>query len=78
MTTPELGVALAQVTRTEALARAAWETACRDLTDAERDDAMTVLRQAIALKRVLERWLTARAIRAVTAVIALVDVGVAT
>lgn len=64
MTDRALAVALAQVMETERLAREGWESACRLLDAKERDSAIAVMRQAIGLKRMLEQWMTARALRA--------------
>jgi hypothetical protein len=65
MTDRQLTSALAGAVATELTVRAQWETACRDLDHAERDSALGALREAIALKRSLERWISARSSRAV-------------
>lgn len=66
MTDRDLGTALAGAVATESSVRAQWEAAVRSGDQAERDSALGTLREAIALKRSLERWITARSRRAVT------------
>lgn len=56
---------LVQVEAAEQGIRAAWEQAARANEVDERDDTLKVLREAIAFKRALERWITARSRRTV-------------
>lgn len=66
MTDRALGKALAGAVLTEASVRAQWEAAVQACDEAERVDALAALREVIAFKRSLERWILARSQRAVT------------
>lgn len=63
MTNPDIASAVATAAHTERIARAAWHAA-GDQDLAERDAALVVVRKATELRIVLERWITARALRA--------------
>lgn len=60
MTDRDLGVALTHVKIIEQQARDRWTTATLAINGPERDDALKVVRQAIALRNVIERWITGR------------------
>jgi len=60
MTDQELAIRTVEVNRVELAARAQMTT--RD--PIERDCAQATLRQAVALRRVLEQWIVTRATRA--------------
>lgn len=63
MTDREIATARTQTAETERLARARLGALALDDL-AERDAALVVIRQAVALEKVLERWMSARAMRA--------------
>lgn len=66
MTDGELANAWAQATEIERHARAHWRsTHAQDLP--ERDAALVTMRQAAALVRMVEQWMTVRAVRAARA-----------
>jgi hypothetical protein len=63
MTDQELAIAWSQATEIERHARTHWRsTHVEDLP--ERDAALVTMRQAAALVRMVEQWMTARALRA--------------
>jgi hypothetical protein len=63
MTDPELARALTQVIEIDTQARDQWNDAVRQMNAAEQEDARTVVRQSIALRNVIERWIANRARR---------------
>lgn len=60
----QLAIALTEADRMERDSRAYWSSLPVDNL-AERDAALIVMRHATALKRSLEQWISARAMRAV-------------
>lgn len=62
MTDADLVAGRADVKRIEGAARAQMDASAADR--AERDAAHAVLRQAVALRRVLDEWIVGRACRA--------------
>lgn len=62
MTDREIAETLATATVTEQKARAHYMSSVGDLP--ERDASLVVVRHATALKRSLEQWISARAMRA--------------
>lgn len=62
MTDRDVALALGQATEMERVARLHWDAHREDLP--ERDASLVVLRHATALKRSLEQWISARALRA--------------
>jgi hypothetical protein len=60
MTNEALATALVQVEDSEHSIRADWERAARVNDVEERDAILKVLREAIAFKRALERWIMVR------------------
>jgi hypothetical protein len=69
MTDDAIAAALVHVEGLEQTIRAAWERAAQKNAIEERDDVLKVLREAIALTRALERWMTARARRGAAVVV---------
>lgn len=65
MTIDAIASVLNQVDAAEQVIREEWERAARANEVEARDDTLKVLREAIAFKRALERWITARSRRTV-------------
>jgi hypothetical protein len=65
MTDHDLAQALEQAASIEDRARAEWQKAQRSGDAGERDDALVGVRQATALRRILQRWISNRAVRAI-------------
>jgi len=62
MTNRELATALLQATTLEQVARAHWDASPGD--GEEQEASRAVLRHTLALKYTLERWISARVVRA--------------